>query len=88
VIPKARGEAQQTIQESEGYAADRVNRAKGDAARFESLYAAYRRAPDVTRRRIYLETMQKILPAVERTVVVDDDMKNLLPLLSLTKEGK
>ena len=88
VIPKARGEAQQTIQESEGYAADRVNRAKGDAARFESLYAAYRRAPDVTRRRIYLETMQKILPAVERTVVVDDDMKNLLPLLSLTKEGE
>jgi len=88
VIPKARGEAQQTIQEAEGYATDRVNRAKGDAARFEALHEAYRRAPDVTRQRIYLETMQKVLPAVERTVVMDDDMKNLLPLLSLTKEGK
>jgi membrane protease subunit HflK len=88
VIPKARGEAQQTIQEAEGYATDRVNRAKGDAARFEALYEAYRRAPDVTRRRIYLETMQKVLPAVERTVVMDEDMKNLLPLLSLTREGK
>jgi membrane protease subunit HflK len=88
VIPKARGEAQQTIQEAEGYAADRVNRARGDAARFEALYESYRKAPEVTRRRIYLETMQDILPKVQRTVVMDEDMKNLLPLLSLDKEGK
>jgi membrane protease subunit HflK len=88
VIPRARGEAQQTIQEAEGYATDRVNRARGDASRFEALYAAYRRAPDVTRRRIYLETMQDIMPAVQRTVVLDEDLKNLLPLLSLDKEGK
>jgi membrane protease subunit HflK len=88
IIPRARGEAQQTIQEAEGYATDRVNRSRGDAARFEALYAAYRRAPDVTRRRIYLETMQNILPGVQRTVVIDEDMKNLLPLLSLDKEGK
>ena len=85
VIPKARGEAQQTIQEAEGYATDRVNRAKGDASRFEALHAAYRRAPAVTRRRIYLETMQQILPNVERTVVLDEDLKGLLPLLSLDK---
>ena len=88
IIPRARGEALQTIQEAEGYAADRVNRARGDAARFESLYAAYRRSPEVTRRRIYLETMQEILPGVQRTVVIDEDMKNLLPLLSLDKGDK
>ena len=89
VIPKARGEAQQTIQEAEGYATDRVNRAKGDAARFEALYAAYRRAPEVTRRRIYLETMQEVLPEVQRTIVLDEDLQaSCLPLLSLDKEGK
>jgi membrane protease subunit HflK len=88
VIPKARGEAQQTIQEAEGYATDRVNRAKGDAARFEALYAAYKRAPAVTRRRIYLETLQDVLPGVQRTVVLDEDLKGLLPLLSLDKGGQ
>ena len=87
VIPKARGEAQQTIQEAEGYATDRVNRSKGDAARFESLYAAYKRSPAVTRRRIYLETLQEVLPGVQRTVVLDEDLKGLLPLLSLDKGG-
>ena len=83
VIPRARGEALQTIQEAEGYASDRVNRAKGDAARFEAVYAAYRRAPEVTRRRIYLETMQKILPKVQRTIVLDADLQGILPLLSI-----
>ena len=83
VIPKARGQALQAIQEAEGYAADRVNRAKGDASRFEAVYEAYRRAPEVTRRRIYLETMQEILPNVQRTIVLDKDLKGLLPLLSL-----
>ncbi len=83
VIPKARGQALQAIQEAEGYAADRVNRAKGDASRFEAVYEAYRRAPEVTRRRLYLETMQTILPKVQRTIVLDKDLKGLLPLLSL-----
>ncbi len=83
VIPKGRGQALQTIQEAEGYAADRVNRAKGDASRFGAVYEAYRRAPEVTRRRIYLETMQGILPKVQRTIVLDKDLKGLLPLLSL-----
>ena len=83
VIPRARGEALQTIQEAEGYATDRVNRAKGDATRFEALLAAYRQAPEVTRRRIYLETMQDLLPDVKRTVVLDEDLRGLLPLLSL-----
>jgi membrane protease subunit HflK len=88
VIPRARGEALQAIQEAEGYATDRVNRAKGDSARFTSVYEAYRRAPDVTRRRIYLETMQAILPRVQRLVVLDEDLKGLLPLLSLDGGGK
>jgi len=88
IIPKARGQAQQTIQEAEGYATDRVNRAKGDAARFEALYAAYRRAPEVTRRRMHLETLQDILPEVQRIIVLDQDLQGVLPLLSLDKEGK
>jgi membrane protease subunit HflK len=86
VIPKARGEAQQTIQEAEGYATDRVNRARGDAARFGALVRAYRRAPEVTRRRLYLETIQSILPKVKRTVVLDADLQGILPLLSLDGE--
>jgi modulator of FtsH protease HflK len=83
IIPKARGEAQQTVQRAEGYATDRVNRAEGDANLFASLLAAYRRAPDVSRRRIYLETMNEILPKVKRKVIVDDQLKGVLPLLNL-----
>jgi membrane protease subunit HflK len=86
VIPKARGEALQTIQQAEGYAAERVNRAEGDAARFDALLEAYRRAPDVTRRRIYLETMSEIFPLVKRKVILDEKAKNVLPLLNLQQE--
>jgi len=87
VIPRASGEAEQTIQEAEGYATDRVNRSQGDASRFDALLAAYHRAPEVTRRRIYLETMQRVLPQVQRTVVLDKDLKGLLPLLQLDTGG-
>lgn len=83
VIPRAEGEARQTIQEAEGYALDRVNRAEGDAARFTSLYEEYRKAPEVTRQRMYLETMNDILPKVGRKLVVDDQVQGLLPLLDL-----
>jgi membrane protease subunit HflK len=83
VIPLARGEAQQMIQTAEGYATDRVNRARGDAALFNELLQAYLRAPEVTRRRIYLETMQEVLPGIEKKVVLDSELKGLLPLLSL-----
>jgi len=88
VVPRARGEAQQAIQEAEGYAANRVNVAKGDAERFREVLAAYRRAPAVTRRRIYLETMQKVLPNVKNKIVLDDNLEGLLPLLSLKGEVK
>jgi len=87
VIPRASGEAEQTIQEAEGYATDRVNRSQGDASRFGALLEAYHRAPEVTRRRIYLETMQRVLPQVQHTVVLDKDLKGLLPLLQLDTGG-
>jgi membrane protease subunit HflK len=83
VIPRASGEAQQSILQAEGYALDRVNRSQGDAVRFTTLYDAYRLAPDVTRQRMYLETMQRILPNVGRKLYVDKDTTGVLPLLSL-----
>ncbi len=83
IIPKARGEAEQTVAQAQGYASERVNKAQGDAALFEDVLAAYRRAPDVTRRRIYLETMQKIYPKVKQKVLLDENLKGLLPLLQL-----
>ena len=83
VIPRARGEAQQAILQAEGYALDRVNRSQGDSMRFTAVYDAYRRAPEVTRQRMYLETMQRILPNVGRKLYVDKDTTGVVPLLSL-----
>jgi len=87
VIPKARGEAEQTIEQAKGYAIDRTNRAKGDAVLFEEVYAAYRRAPEVTRRRIFLETMEAVYPAIERKILLDNDLEGVLPLLQLDGAG-
>ena len=86
VIPRARGEAQQTVLQAEGYALDRVNRAEGDTARFTAIHDEYQRAPDVTRRRMYLETMQRVLPVVGRKLFVDEGTTGVLPLLSLDGE--
>ena len=83
VIPRARGEAQQTILQAEGYGLDRINRAEGNAVRFTATYEEYRQAPDVTRRRLYLETMQRVLPMVGRKLYIDKDATGVLPLLSL-----
>jgi membrane protease subunit HflK len=90
IIPVAKGTAEKTIKEAEGYSLDRVNRAKGDASRFLSLYAEYSKAEDVTRRRLYLEAMQEIFPSMGNKYIVDADQKNLLPLLNLgeSKGGK
>lgn len=88
VIPRARGEALQTIQQAEGYATDRVNRASGDAALFISLLAAYRRSPEVTRTRIYLETMLAVYPNVQQKIVLDETLQGVLPLLPLNREEK
>jgi len=84
-IPAARGEAERTIKAAEGYALDRVNRAKGDAARFASVYKEYVNAKDVTKRRLYLETLQELFPKLGPKYIVDPEQKNLLPLLNLTK---
>jgi len=83
VIPRAGGEAQQTILQAEGYALDRINRAEGDASRFVSIYEQYRRAPDVTRQRLYLETMQRVLPMLGGKLFIDEDAQGVLPLLPL-----
>lgn len=83
IIPRARGRAQQTIEQAEGFATDRVNRAQGDAQLFTEVHAAYRRAPEVTRRRMYLETMSEIYPRVKRKIVLDDELSGVLPLLPL-----
>ena len=83
IIPRARGQAQQTVEQAEGFATDRVNRARGDAELFVQVHAAYQRAPEVTRRRMYLETMAIIYPKVKRKVVLDESLKGVLPLLSL-----
>jgi membrane protease subunit HflK len=87
IIPRAHGEAQQMIQQAEGYAVDRVNRARGDVVLFEEVMAAYRRAPEVTRRRIYLETMEAVYPAVKQKILLDDSLEGLLPLLQLQGGG-
>jgi len=82
-IPAAKGNAEKTIKAAEGYALDRINRAKGDAARFLSLYAEYSKAKDVTRRRIYLETLKDLFPKLGSKYIIDADQKNVLPLLNL-----
>ena len=87
VIPRSSGEAQQTILSAEGYALDRVNRSEGDASRFKSLQEAYSQAPEVTRQRIYLETMQKVLPRVGGKVFLDKNAQGILPLLPLNALG-
>lgn len=84
-IPKARGTAKRIIQEAEGYAVARVNHARGDTARFVALYKEYRQARDVTRKRLYLETMQEVLPKVKEIYVVDPRQKGVLPLLNLNR---
>ena len=86
-VPKAAGVAQQDISKAEGYATKRVNEAEGDAARFESLLKAYQQAPEVTRRRMYLETMQKVMPLLERKIIMDEEGTQVLPLMQLNQGG-
>ena len=88
IIPRARGEAEQTVQQAEGYATDRINRAKGDASLFNDLLSAYKRSPEVTKQRMYLETMGKIYPNVKQKIILDKDLEGVLPLLPLGKEVK
>lgn len=83
VIPLAEGEKDQRIREADGYRLKRINEAEGDVARFNALLAEYTKAPEVTRRRIYLETMQEVIPGVHNKIIVDEQTHGILPLLNL-----
>lgn len=85
VIPRARGLANQSIQEAEGYALKRVNEAQGDVARFEALLIEYLKAPEVTKRRIYLETMQQVVSGIDKKIILDSEASSVLPLLQLNQ---
>lgn len=87
VIPRARGEAQETIQRAEGYASERVNTAEGEVSRFNDLYTEYIKAPEVTKRRIFLETMEDIIPKMGKKIIMDESGNNVLPLLQMQLEG-
>lgn len=84
-IPLAQGEAARLRQEAEGYAAERVNRADGEVSRFLALEGEHQRSPELLRRRLWLETLGKVLPKLERKVIVDDQVKGVLPLLDLER---
>lgn len=86
VIPLAEGEKDQRIREADGYRLKRINEAEGDVARFNALFAEYQKAPEVTRRRIYIETMQAVMPKIQSKYFLDDAMSGLLPLLNLDRQ--
>lgn len=87
-IPKARGVAQQNIRQAEGYALERVNRAQGEVSRFENILDEYQGAPEVTRRRMYLEAMADYLAKAKGIYIVDEQQKALIPWLSLDPGNK
>ena len=82
-VPNARGQAKEREKQAEAYAFHRVNEARGDAEKFSLVLAEYRKAPEATRRRLYLEAMQAILPNLQRKIIVDDSLKNVLSTLPL-----
>lgn len=88
VVPRARGEAEQTISVAEGYQLKRVNEALGDVTAFNAVLAEYLKAPEITRTRIYLETMAEVLPQVRERVIVDDKITQLLPMMSEVGRGE
>jgi membrane protease subunit HflK len=83
VVPLAEGEKDQRIREADGYRLKRINEAEGDASRFNALFEEYSKAPEVTRRRIYIETLQEVLPGIRSKIVVDEQTQGILPLLNL-----
>jgi len=87
-IPRVEGEALRIVAEAEGYAAERVNRALGESARFSAVLAEYRQAPEVTRSRLYLETLNEVLPQIGQVLVVQDGQVGPLPLLDLNRVNR
>jgi len=89
VIPLAEGEKDQRIREADGYRLKRINEAEGDVARFSALLAEYSKAPEVTRRRIYIETLQDVMPGIRSKIIIDEQARSILPLLNLdTQKAK
>lgn len=86
-IPLAQGQADQELQIAQGYAIDRINRAKGDVARFRSVFTEYRKAPSITRERLYLETMEEVFQAKKNSTLIDSELDNILPVKTLTQGG-
>lgn len=86
VIPLALGEKDQRIREADGYRLKRINEAEGDAARFNALYKEFIKAPEVTKRRLYIETMQTVLPQIKSKIIIDEKTNSLLPFLNLNQE--
>jgi modulator of FtsH protease HflK len=86
VIPLAEGEKDQRIREADGYRLKRINEAEGDVARFSALLAEYIKAPVVTRRRIYIETLQDVMPGIRSKIIVDEQTRSILPLLNLDSQ--
>jgi membrane protease subunit HflK len=82
-IPKARGVATQSVSEAEGYAIERVNRANGEATRFQAILEEYQQAPEVTRRRLYLEAVGNFLAEMKGLYIVDSDQKAMVPWISV-----
>ena len=83
VIPKARGEAEAMIRDAEGFKESRIKRAEGDAAKFTTILKEYKKAKSITEKRLYLETMEKVLPGIEKIIIPDKDSGNMLNLLNL-----
>jgi membrane protease subunit HflK len=88
VIPRASGQAEETIQKAEGYSTERVNNALGEASRFIALYNEYVKAPEVTKRRIYLETLTDVLPKLGHKIITDEKGNSVLPLLQMQLNNK
>ena len=84
VIPKASGEALQIVEQAKGYSVQRVNESKGETARFLAIMKEYQAAKDVTRQRMYLETLQEVLPSVKNIYVIDKDQRSILPFLDIS----
>jgi membrane protease subunit HflK len=88
LIPKARGEAEKTLREAEGYAIEKINQAKGDVARFLAVLGEYKKNPNVTRIRLYYDMFGAVLGNSEGTDLIDKQLENFLPVKSLTNEKK
>ena len=83
----AEGEKDQRIREADGYRLKRINEAQGDVARFNALLAEYIKAPEVTLRRIYIETLQDVMPSIRSKIIVDEATRGILPFLNLDAQN-